>query len=90
MNRLTIVLFRGAAAPGLSSVSSATRTHRYRVDGSTDENLLWVEVDGRQATERPSSDLSLPRGEVFTFDLATKSWRIHGRLTANLEPAESH
>ena len=70
MNRLTIVWFRGAAAPALSSVSSATRTHHYRVDGSTGENLLWVEVDGRQATERPSSDLSLPRGEIFTFDLA--------------------
>jgi hypothetical protein len=70
MNRLTIVWFRGAAAPGLSSVSSATRTHRYRVDGSTDENLLWVEVHGRQETGDPSSELSLPRGEIFTFDLA--------------------
>src|SRR5690349_13285328 len=70
MNRLTIVWFRGAAVPGLSSVSGATRTHRYRVDGSTDEHLLWVEVDGRQENERPGSELSLPHGEIFTFDLA--------------------
>jgi hypothetical protein len=69
MNRLTIVWFRGAAAPDLSSVSSAACTHRYRVDGSTDENLLWVEVHGRQETGRPGSELSLPRGEMFTFDL---------------------
>src|SRR5450755_377987 len=74
MNRLTILCLRGAAASDLDRplrlTSRATRMHRYRVDGGTDENLAWIEVGGRRKTEKELSELSLPTGELFTFDLA--------------------
>jgi hypothetical protein len=43
--------------------------HRYRVDGGTDENLAWIEVGDRRETKKALSELSLPTGELFTFDL---------------------
>jgi len=43
--------------------------HRYRVDGGTDENLAWIEAGDRRETEKVLSELSLPSGELFTFDL---------------------
>jgi hypothetical protein len=74
MNRLTTLWFRGAVAADLdrsiSAVSSVTRTHRYRIDGSTDEDLLWIEARGREETGGPISNLSFMGGEIFTFDLA--------------------
>jgi len=73
MNRLTILWFRGAAASDLDRplrlTSRATRMHRYRVDGGTDENLAWIEAGDRREMENALSELSLPTGELFTFDL---------------------
>jgi len=43
--------------------------HRYRVDGGTDENLAWIEAGDRREAEKALSELSLPTGELFTFDL---------------------
>jgi hypothetical protein len=74
MNRLTTLWLRGAVAADLdrsiSAVSSVTRTQRYRIDGSTDEDLLWIEARGREETGGPISNLSFMGGEIFTFDLA--------------------
>jgi hypothetical protein len=69
--------------------------HRYRVDGGMDENLAWIEVGDRRETERALSELSLPTGELFTFDLvrdvgvsSSSPWRwlylVHTEIRADV------
>jgi hypothetical protein len=71
MNRLTTVWLQGAArnlGAIMQSTSSATRMHRYLIDGA-DESLFWIESADRSAAQTALSELSLPIAETFTFDL---------------------
>jgi len=80
MKRLTTVWLRGASVPldtgafGAGRASSAAsdelRVHRYRVEGSADEHLLWVEAHAGQENRWSKVQLSPSTGEIFSFDLA--------------------
>jgi hypothetical protein len=74
MNRLATVWLRGADVLGLdrlaSGASGGARIHRYRVDGSVDEHLIWIEARAGEDPGWSDVELSPPSREVFTFDLA--------------------
>jgi len=83
MKRLTTVWLRGAGALDAGRPSSAVidqlRVHRYRVEGSADERLLWVETHTRQDDGWSKVELPASTGEIFSFDLARD---VGARLTA--------
>src|SRR5262249_60891725 len=54
------------------------------------KNAYFVQLPHARARGPRLPGHSVNLADVLAFDLATKSWRIHGRVTANLEPAESH
>src|SRR5690242_8585737 len=74
MKRLTTVWLRGVGALGaerpLSAASNGLRVHRYRVDGSADERLLWIEAPAGQDSGLSKLGLTPSAGEIFSFDLA--------------------
>ena len=76
MTRLLTVWHRDSSAPGpyrqILVASSATVTHRYRVDGGVEEDLLWIEGHdiSQDVLARAREELSHSSGEIFTFDLA--------------------
>jgi hypothetical protein len=74
MKRLTTVWLRGASAIGAGrpSLTAADEfcIHSYRVEGSADERLLWVEAHTGQDKGWPKVGLSPSTSEIFSFDLA--------------------
>jgi hypothetical protein len=74
MNRLATVWLRGADVLCLdrlaSGASGGARIHRYHVDGSDDEHLVWIEARAGEDPGWSNEELSPPSGEVFTFELA--------------------
>jgi len=74
MKRLTTVWLRGVGALGAErtppAASGELRVHRYRVEGNTDEHLLWVEAPAGQDSGWPKPHLTPSAGEIFSFDLA--------------------
>src|ERR1700749_1734178 len=81
MKRLTTVWLRGVGALGaerpLSAASGELPVHRYRVEGNTDEHLLWIEAPAGQ--DSGWSKLEPSAGEIFSFDLARD---VGARLTS--------
>jgi hypothetical protein len=83
MKRLTTVWLQGASALGAGRLSSAAsderRVHRYRIDGSADEHLLWIEAQTGRDSGWPTVELAPSAGEIFSFDLARD---VGARLTS--------
>jgi hypothetical protein len=83
MQRLTTVWLQGDDAPGAgqpSPAASGSRSvHRYRVEGSAGDHLLWIEAHAGQDIDWPELATTRPTCEVFSFDLARD---VGARLTS--------
>jgi hypothetical protein len=76
MNWLMTIWYRGAGAPVIQNNillgARETMVQRYRVDGGTEEAMLWIEGrdDSGKIIEQTKVESPLSIEEIFTFDLA--------------------